>query len=241
MCIALDPIFDESQPDENQEIQQDIEGPMEEKLDEDGFDDQGLKIIDPKKDTQGKKRKNREKNPYLQYGVAIENFFNLEVQLIKIFCVLTLLAIPQMIVLYTFDYNVQMGGTTFLEKTSFSSMGQANTLCSKAPNQMGEKYFNFIFECDANYEITDAVFSAGLLGVSHSLKINLMKMSTICYLSDQNEARDREFGINTTAIMAEVYKQCLGQNSCLPKVYYDDIMLEGFSSKKILPGTVFFA
>lgn len=40
------------------------------------------------------KSKVNKDNPFLQYGVAIENFFNLEVQMIYIFFILTLLTIP---------------------------------------------------------------------------------------------------------------------------------------------------
>ena len=47
-----------------------------------------------------------DQNPYLQYGVAIENFFNLEVALIKIFCILSVLAIPQMIVFASYGANM---------------------------------------------------------------------------------------------------------------------------------------
>lgn len=56
----------------------------------------------PNAQRQQSKNKN---NPFLSYGVAIENFFNLEVWLIKIFFVLTLLALPQMIVFASYNSN----------------------------------------------------------------------------------------------------------------------------------------
>ncbi len=55
--------------------------------DDDEFDDQGLRIVSPESPKKqspinDKKKKKRvlqtEKTTYLQYGVAIENFFNLE-------------------------------------------------------------------------------------------------------------------------------------------------------------------
>jgi len=112
---------------------------------------------------QKKKKKQIDSNPYLQYGVAIENFFNLEVSLIKIFFFISLLSIPQMIILGTYNDNVNLT-VGFLDIISFASMGQSNTLCSKAPNMSMTDGVKLLFACDEHYEITDAVFSAGLLG-----------------------------------------------------------------------------
>lgn len=43
---------------------------------------------------QGKIKNINKENPFLELGVAIENFFNLNVQLIFIFFFLTLLCLP---------------------------------------------------------------------------------------------------------------------------------------------------
>ena len=53
--------------------------------------------------TTRKKKKSKQKNPFLEYGTAIENFFNLECALIGMFFVLTLLAIPQMIIFASYN------------------------------------------------------------------------------------------------------------------------------------------
>ena len=119
--------------------------------------------------------------------MAIGNFFNLETQLIKIFCVLSLLAIPQMIAFYSFNDNTNDAHVSILDKISFSSMGQANTLCSKAPNLPNQDGFKLYYECDNHYVVTTEVFNAGLLGHEGSFDANLYSMSTICYLDEVNE------------------------------------------------------
>ena len=42
--------------------------------------------------------KEQKANPFLEYGTAIENFFNLEYRLICTFFVVTLISLPQMLV-----------------------------------------------------------------------------------------------------------------------------------------------
>jgi len=102
-------------------------------------------------------------NPFLEYGVAIENFFNLEVYLIKIFCVLTLLALPQMVVFASYNSNASFTNSSITDAVSFASLGQANSVCSKAPNIPGQNEFKFLFACSKNYEISQ-IFSMGLVG-----------------------------------------------------------------------------
>ncbi len=89
MAVELDNVFEETRAqaeklEEEEKEKQRLEQEKAESDDED-FDDQGLKIMSPKKqsppidDKKKKKRvKQTEKNTYLQYGVAIGNFFNLE-------------------------------------------------------------------------------------------------------------------------------------------------------------------
>ena len=59
----------------------------------------------------------------MEYGIAIENFFNLELSLIVIFLVLTLVAIPQMIIFAAYDSGKSNEDTTFYDKFSFASLG----------------------------------------------------------------------------------------------------------------------
>ena len=53
--------------------------------------------------TTRRKKKSKRNNPFLEYGTAIENFFNLECHLIVMFLFLTLLAIPQMAVFLSYN------------------------------------------------------------------------------------------------------------------------------------------
>lgn len=88
MAVELDNVFEETRAkaEKLEEIEKEKQT-LEQEItdsDEEGFDDQGLRIVTPKKQSpiDDKKLKKRvsqtEKNTFLQYGVAIENFFNLE-------------------------------------------------------------------------------------------------------------------------------------------------------------------
>ncbi len=53
-----------------------------------------------------KKRKYDVDKPFLLYGVGIQNYFELQKRLINLFCLLTIIAIPQMLIYQYFDgYN----------------------------------------------------------------------------------------------------------------------------------------
>ena len=81
-----------------------------------------------------KSRKDKKSKPFLDYGAGIENFFNLEVALIKIFGVLTLIAIPQMAIFASYNSYSSYSNNAWFNVLSFGSLGQANTFCSKVPN-----------------------------------------------------------------------------------------------------------
>ena len=91
------------------------------------------------------KKVNNKENPFLQYGVAIENFFNLEVQMIYIFFILTLLTLPQMGIFAAYNSNGNYMSSSFLDSLTFSSLGQANTVCSKSPNFDGQNTIDYSF------------------------------------------------------------------------------------------------
>ena len=55
--------------------------------------------------------------------MAIENFFNLELSLIVIFAVLTVLAIPQMVIFAAYDSGKSNVDSTFYDRFSFASLG----------------------------------------------------------------------------------------------------------------------
>jgi len=80
----------------------------------------------------GKKKKKRNYNPdspFLLYGVGIQNYFVLQERLIKLFCLLTLVSIPQMLIYNYFDgYNYTREDSLFT-RLSFGDMGQSGNNC----------------------------------------------------------------------------------------------------------------
>ena len=114
--------------------------------------------------TTRKKRKKTDKDKlFLEYGIAIENFFNLQKSMIKIYFILTLLAIPQMAVFASYNANASFQFSSVFDMFSFGSLGQADAVCSKAPNLPYASNFTFQFSCSKNYEVS-TIFSTGLLG-----------------------------------------------------------------------------
>ena len=67
----------------------------------------------------------------MEYGIAFENFFNLEFNLIKIFALLSLIATFQMAIFFSFDSGKVNDDSTVLDRLTFASLGQATSVCSK--------------------------------------------------------------------------------------------------------------
>jgi len=73
-------------------------------------------------------------DPFLKYGTGIQSYFSFQVDLIRLFVMLSLLSIPSLII-----YSNSRGLTeisdnvTTLEKLSFANIGFADTVCSRFP------------------------------------------------------------------------------------------------------------
>ena len=91
-------------------------------------------MIEDDDDEAGRQRIANAESPFLELGVNIENFFALEVSLIKIFSVLTILAAAQVFV-FAFKEETKQTDVQFsyLQKISFASFEQASIACSKSP------------------------------------------------------------------------------------------------------------
>ena len=72
------------------------------------------------------------KDPFLKYGVGLKEYFFLQEQLIKSFCLLSLLAFVQMLIMSGFNGLNYLGSTvSFNAKVSFGNMGFAESVCSR--------------------------------------------------------------------------------------------------------------
>ena len=70
------------------------------------------------------------KDPFLKYGVGVKNYFLLQTHLIKVFSVLSLLAIIQMIIFGTYDGLDYLGDkVSFYAKYSFGNFGFSGSIC----------------------------------------------------------------------------------------------------------------
>jgi hypothetical protein len=76
-----------------------------------------------------KDKSKRNKDVFLNYGTGIKNYFIVQERIILLFCYLTILAIPQMLIYRYFDgYNYTQDNTVYT-KLSFGSMGFSSSNC----------------------------------------------------------------------------------------------------------------
>ncbi len=77
--------------------------------------------------TANNRKRRKKKGPnsrlFLEYGIAVENFFKLQRRLIQIYCILTLMAIPQLITFASYNANVAFDTTNMVEILSLASLG----------------------------------------------------------------------------------------------------------------------
>ena len=59
----------------------------------------------------------------MEYGTAIENFFNLECSLILMFLVLTILAVPQIAIFASYNAQENFSNVGVLDRFSFAGLG----------------------------------------------------------------------------------------------------------------------
>ena len=73
------------------------------------------------------------KDPLLKYGVGVKNYFLLQTHLIKVFSVLSLLAIIQMSIFGSYDGLDYLGDKIrFYAKYSFGNFGFSGSMCSRS-------------------------------------------------------------------------------------------------------------
>ena len=109
--------------------------------DEDDDDDetQETQLGDPSTDDAFKStiKRTRTKNyvkkdPFIAYGVGIRNFFRLQVDVIKVFCWLSLMAIVQMIIFGSFNGLEYLGDSVSTSASvSFGSIGFSGSVCGR--------------------------------------------------------------------------------------------------------------
>ena len=94
-----------------------------------------------------------EGNPFLDLGSHIANFLTIEQSLIRLFCIMSILAVIQMLIFISFyksSIYVNKGGV--FSPASLESLGQADAICSKNP-YAEDNILNFGIMCDEHYVI----------------------------------------------------------------------------------------
>lgn len=105
------------------------------------------------------------KDPYLKYGLGMQAYFQFQKDLIKLFCMLSVLAIPSIII-----YNTSHGLTTvyddltYFDVSSYSNIGFPEAKCSRSVILETDSEFvaNVVFKCQGKTQITE-IYDVGIV------------------------------------------------------------------------------
>ena len=101
--------------------------------------------------------------------------------MIKIFFVMTIMALPQMIVFASYSELEDYWPKTIFKSLTFASLGQATTNCSKSPFIPYDYTIPLLFTCGKDYTISE-VYSAGItVWTEQADNHDIVK---VCYLTD---------------------------------------------------------
>ena len=71
--------------------------------------------------------------PFLEFGITIENFLGLQSKLMKVFCLLSLLACIQMSIFGAFNANAFSEDGWMFANVSFAAFSGARAKCLRSP------------------------------------------------------------------------------------------------------------
>jgi hypothetical protein len=155
------------------------------------------------------------KNPLLKYGVGIQNYINMQTSLLKIFAVISLLAITQMLIYKSvggLDYLTELSDYS---RYSFGNMGFSGNSCGKMPVLWHNDKTKLHFQCQGTTTIKK-VLSSGML--QSELSGGTDNVANLCYM-DYSEEVDMSkhpemINYQKDKVDAEVMAQCAGQQEC---------------------------
>ena len=105
------------------------------------------------------KKNSVQKDPFLKYGIGIQNYFELQRKLIWVFFKLAFIAIVQCIIYYSFNGLGHLSSLSFYTKFSFGMMGFAGNNCGKsiiytdATQPLAEQETKLFFQCQQTTSI----------------------------------------------------------------------------------------
>ena len=100
---------------------------------------------------------------FLEYGVGIATYFTLQEKLIKLFCMLTLLACIQMaLFMHVGGLSLTNNETSSLHLFSFGNMGFSKAICAKSLVDFNRPLVQMSMQCERTTEPME-VLDAGIL------------------------------------------------------------------------------
>ena len=108
--------------------------------------------------------KKKRPSPFISYGIGIRNFFKLQGSLIKLFILLTLISIVQMIIFSTYNGLDHLGDqVTISAKLSFGNVGFPTSTCAmNTINWSTNTDIKYLLQCQGSTQI-DRVISSGIM------------------------------------------------------------------------------
>ena len=138
-----------------------------------------------------KARKKEEKHPFLRYGTGIQNYFAMQERLIKLFCALTIIAIPQILIYRYFegfknDYKDD-AGQRFAE-LSFGNMGYSGYTCGKNfINWADRTTTTVMLQCQGTTRIRN-VIDSGVVDIGQSGETERLNEFNRCFYNRTHDA-----------------------------------------------------
>ena len=139
-------------------------------------------------------------NPFLEFGVGIENFFFLQQRLIQLFGVISVLALLQVTVFFKLNKEFPWDSGTELHDLTFGGISGATSFCARSP-AMTDDYVVMEFVCNPGEVITN-VFDFGVAGTykndpSHALD----DINKMCAITLKDRIEHPQGNINNNGVI----------------------------------------
>ena len=152
-----------------------------------------------------------EENPFLRYGTGIQAYFSIQFNMIKLFCLMTIYVIPQMVVYgYFGGFNWTTDANLF-EKLSFGNMGFSGNYCGMRFISWDHPTTSISLQCQGTTRIR-AVIDSGIVDVNQSGEDEKLTEFNRCYYPKpvDTQAYPIMSGFQELDVEAVVMNKCNG-------------------------------
>ena len=167
-------------------------------------------------------------NPFIYYGVGVNNFAKMNSRLVLLFAFLAMMALIQMIVFRSFNGLGDYAALSPVANWSFGGMGYPTYLCRRNLIDWSEQTIDLNFHCQGRTEITE-VLSSGVMSYEDSEDYpGLSIVFGQCYYDPEGySARYFKYMqyFDSEAFNQEFLRKCEGKTDCRPSMSLSSITI----------------